>query len=106
MDAGAADVARLDIPADAQHERVFEVDCRLAVRRLAHAEAAWHELRVFVDGALRWSRRVDTAEGPGDSLDYRFTLRLPVERPARLLATVATQGVRRLSLVIEATQEL
>jgi hypothetical protein len=104
VDAGSADVARLDIPADAQRERAFELDCRFVVKRRADADTAWHELRVSVDGALRWSRRVDSAEG-SDSLDYRFSLRLPPGRPLRLLATTAVQGVQRVSLAWEAQEE-
>ena len=105
LDAGSGDVARLDIPADAQRERQFEIDSRFVVRRRADAEEAWHELRVSVDGALRWSRRVDSAEGSSDSLDYRFSVRLPAGRPLRLLATTAVQGVQRVSLVLEAQEE-
>ena len=104
LDAGGADVARLDIPADAQRERHFELDCRFVVKRRAGVEDAWHELRVSVDGALRWSRRVESSEG-SDSLDYRFSLRLPPGRPLRLLATTAVQGVQRVSLVWEAVEE-
>ncbi|WP_157266826.1 hypothetical protein [Azohydromonas aeria] len=104
LDAGGADVARLDIPADAQRERVFELDCRFVVRRRAGVDDAWHELRISVDGALRWSRRVDSAEG-SDSLDYRFNLRVPPGQPLRLLATTAVQGVQRVSLAWEALEE-
>ena len=104
LDAGSADVARLDIPADAQRERHFKLDCCFVVKRRAGAQDAWHELRVSVDGALRWSRRVDSAEG-SDSLDYRFSLRLPPGRPLRLLATTVVQGVQRVSLVWEAVEE-
>ncbi len=104
LDAGSGDVARLDIPADAQRERHFEIDSRFVVRRRADADEAWLELRVSVDGALRWSRRVDSAEG-SDSLDYRFSVRLPAGRPLRLLATTVVQGVQRVSLVLEAWEE-
>ncbi|MDZ5458998.1 hypothetical protein [Azohydromonas lata] len=104
LDAGGADVARLDIPADAQRERHFELDCRFVVKRRTGVEDAWHELRVSVDGALRWSRRVESGEG-SDSLDYRFSLQLPPGQPLRLLATTAVQGVQRVSLVWEAVEE-
>ena len=50
------------------------------------------------------SRRVDSSEG-SDSLDYRFSLRLPPGRPLRLLATTAVRGVQRVSLVWEAVEE-
>ena len=59
VDAGTRDVARLDVPADALHEREFEIFCRAVVVERSGAAGAWHELSVRVNGALEWTRRVD-----------------------------------------------
>lgn len=95
-------VAHLDIPADASRERSFEIDCSLAVRRREGAPAT-HALRVLVDGAQEWSRRVPTHDGASDTLDVRLRRVVSVGRPLRISATAAVEGavVLRLSIVAE-----
>lgn len=106
VDAGARDVATLDIPADAHRERVFEIDCRFVVRALGDGRSATHALRVLVDGAQEWARRADTANpGATDSLEYRFRRRVPSGQPLRLVATTEVQGAQRLVLLLEAQEE-
>jgi hypothetical protein len=101
-DAGARGVARLDIPADAQRERSFEVDCRLVVR--ASQAGARHGMRVLVDGALEWARTVATHPDGDDSLDLRLYRSVPVGRPLRLTATCDLHGAQRVSLRISAEE--
>ena len=105
--ADAADVAVLDIPADLRRERRFEIDCRFVVRtREDVAPGAWHAMRVSVDGAQEWSRRIDTANpGASDSLDVHFRRDLPAGRPLRIVATTEVGGgAQRVSLAIEADE--
>lgn len=103
--AGAAPIARLEIPADLQRERRFEIAVAMTVQALAAAAAPTHGLRVFADGRLEWSRRIGTQHpAPYDGLDYRFVRSVPVGRPLRLEAHAeCTQG-RRLTLQIEADE--
>lgn len=102
--AGSADVVRLDIPPDARRERVFEVFCGWVVaNRAGHADA-WHEMRVLVDGAQQWSRRVATHAGE-DSLDLRLRCVVPVGRPLRLTAITALHHAQRVGLTITADEE-
>ena len=98
------DAARLDIPADAQRERRFEVYCCFTV---AHpgAGAAWHALRVLVDGQHEWSRRIATDPGARDTLEVRFGRTVPAGRALRLHALGATGRARPLRLSIEAEEE-
>jgi hypothetical protein len=103
IDAGAADVATLDIPPDAQRTRRFEIDCRFVV---AHrAAGATHGMRVEVDGALEWTRQAPT-ENPGatDSMDYHFRRDVPVGRPLRIVVKTEIRHVQRVGLVIEAEE--
>jgi hypothetical protein len=95
-------VALLDIPADAARERAFEIYCSLAVRR-GDGAAASHALRVLVDGAQQWSRRVPTHAGAADTLDVRLRRVVPVGRPLRIGAIGEADGaaVLRLSIVAE-----
>jgi hypothetical protein len=104
VDAGAADVARLDIPGHAERERRFEVSCSFFVAHAGGGEA-WHELRLLVNGVHEWSRRVPTHEGRQDSLDFRFQRVVPVGEPLRLTATTAVKGARRISLQLSAEEE-
>jgi hypothetical protein len=102
----AGDVATLDIPADLQRDRDFEIDCRFVVRARPGADAPWHAMRVSVDGSLEWSRRIATStQGDSDSLDYHFRRSLPRGQALRVVATTQMQGAQRLSLAIEAEAE-
>lgn len=103
--AGARDVVRLDIPADAQRERTFEIFCRLVVSNKAGRTDATHAMRVLVDGALEWSRSMPTHADGEDSLDLRLRRSVPVGRPLRLTATCELRGAQRVSLSISAEEE-
>jgi len=102
----AGDVAVLDIPADLKRERRFEIDCRFIVRSREDATGAWHAMRVSVDGAQEWSRRIDTANpGASDSLDVHFRRDVPAGKPLRIVATTEVGlGAARVALVIEAEE--
>lgn len=105
-DAGAGDVATLEIPADAKRDRRFEIDCRFVVRAgQAPGEGSWHAMRVYVDGALEWSRRIATANaGSHDSLDVHFRRDVPAGRALRIVAATDLRGARRVSLKVEAEE--
>ena len=105
VDAGTRDVARLDIPADALHEREFEVFCRAVVTERAGTAGAWHEVSVRVNGALEWTRRVAVAPNEEDSLDLRLRRTVPVGRPLHLVVQSKIHGVQRRLLTISADQE-
>lgn len=103
-DAGDAAEAQLTIPADARHERRFEIACQAQLRCGDLAADAWHEMAVYANGALQWRRRVPT-HNPGsfDGLDYRFAATVPVGQSLKLLVRVqAKGGARRERLEIEA----
>lgn len=105
--ADGGDVATLDIPADSRRERRFEIDCRFVVRTREEAPpGAWHAMRVSVDGAQEWSRRIETANpGASDSLDVHFRRDVPSGKPLRIVATTEVGGgAQRVSLVIEADE--
>jgi len=102
--AGTRDVARLDIPPDAQRDRTFEVFVTLAVQNRAERPGATHALRVLVNGALEWQRTVPTHPGPGDTLDLRLTRVVPLGQPLRLTATSEVVGAQRVSLKISADE--
>lgn len=102
--AGAADVALLVIPADARRERVFEVDCRFVVRAAEAGQTAWHELRVEIDGAQQWSRRIET-HPPQDTFDYHCRVEVAVGRPLRVRAlTRVGAATLRHALSIDAEE--
>lgn len=105
LDAHDAATATLVIPADARVERRFEIACAITVVRPAGGAPGWHQMTVQANGAQQWRRRVPT-HNPGeyDGLDYRFNRTVPVGQALRVTVTVAGQGVRRRSLVIEADQ--
>ena len=103
IDAGAADVAKLDIPPSTQRERVFEIDLRFAVRAPASGAAAWHAMNVDLNGVREWSRRCDTHH-PTDSLDYHCRVVLPIGRALRVRAVTQVGGAQRVRLVIEAEE--
>jgi hypothetical protein len=105
IDAGDADIARLDIPADIQSERSFEISVSMTVRPHDDADDPWHELRVFADGELQWSRRIKSQQPAAfDGLDYRFRRRVAVGRGLQLLAIAECRGGRRWRLLIEADE--
>lgn len=104
-DSGHRDVVKLDIPADAQRERRFEIFVRLVVANKAGRGDATHALRVLVDGALEWSRRAPTHTDGSDSLDLRLSRTVPVGRPLRLSASCELRGAQRVRLSISADEE-
>ena len=105
VDVGDDDVAHLDIPPHAQRDRTFEVSVDFTVRPTAGQDDAWHELRVLLNGAHQWSRRIATHHDGADSLDYRVRCRVPVGEPLRITAATEIHGVRRLNLRIVADEE-
>ena len=105
VQAGTAPIAELEIPADSQREREFEISCAMTVRANAGAETPAHELRVYADGELQWSRRIPTQHpAPFDGLEMRFRRRVAVGRALRLQAHADCTEGRRLSLLIEADE--
>ena len=104
-DSGHRDVARLDIPADALHDRTFEIDFRLVVNNKTGRTDATHGLRVLVDGALEWARNVPTQPGGVDTLDLRLRRTVPAGRPLRLAAACDLRGAVRVSLAISAEED-
>jgi hypothetical protein len=104
-DAGDHGVALLDIPADAFRDRTFEVAVDFSVKSLPDADGPWHELRVLVNGAQQWSRRVPTHPDGGDSLDYRMRRSVPLGEPLRVTAVTEIHRVRRLRLRVVADEE-
>lgn len=105
VDAGAADIATLDIPASARSTRAFEIDVRFVVRAPLDGEGAWHALAVELNGLRQWQRRIDT-HGPGqtDSLDYHCRREVPVGQALRVRAITQVGGAARVRLVIEAEE--
>ena len=104
-DSGHRDVVKLDIPADAQRERRFEIFVRLVVANKAARKDATHAMRVLVDGALEWSRKAPTHAEGSDSLDLRLRRVVPVGRALRLSATCELQGSQRVGLTISAEED-
>ena len=103
--AGDSAVARLDIPADARRERTFEISFSMTVRANDGAASPWHEMRVYADGQLQWSRRISTQQTAAfDGLEYRLRRRIEAGRALRLHALVACAEGRRLKLEIEADE--
>ena len=102
-DAGDADVAQLDIPPHASRERRFEIFCSFSVAHRSGGEAS-HGLRVLINGAQEWARRVGTHPGT-DSLDVRLRRTVPVGEPLRLTARTEVHGARRLRLTLTADEE-
>lgn len=105
VDAGAADIARLDIPASAKRTRVFEIDVRFAARALDSARPGWLSMNVELDGTLQWSRRTTIpAALDGDSLDYHCRVELGLGRPLRVRASTQVGGAARVRLRIDAEE--
>ncbi len=105
VDVGDDDVAHLDIPPHAQRDRTFEVSVDFTVRSLPGHDAPWHELRVLLNGAQQWARRIAAQHDSADSLDYRVRCQVPVGEPMRITAATEIHGVRRLALRIIADEE-
>jgi hypothetical protein len=114
-DAGAADVAVLDIPASAQRDRVFEIDVGLTVRSAAPddlkpgkaAAAPSHALSVELNGSREWSRHIPTSNpGETDTLDWRCRRVVPLGQALRIRAITQVSGkVQRVRLLITAEEE-
>ena len=97
------DLAQLDIPAHASRERTFELFCSFVVT--SRDEGAFHGLRVLVDGAQHWTRRVSTAPGPSDSLEVRLRRTVAVGAPLRITAIGSTVGAVPIRLSISADED-
>lgn len=108
-DAGTDAVAPLVIPAALGRARTFDLDATLQVHVQAKVQAQasepWFELSVEVDGQRWWARRVP-AQSPGDTdgLDYHCRLTVEADAECRVRAKANGQGVRVLSLVLEARE--
>ncbi len=98
------EIAHLDIPADAGRERSFEIYCSFTVMH-RDAGAASHGLRVLVDGAHEWARRVPTHNGDRDLLDVRFRRTVPPGRALRISAIGEAEGAAPLGLSITAEED-
>jgi hypothetical protein len=103
-DAGDRAIARLDVPPHASRERDFEIDVRFVVKAGA-GRAPEHGLRVLVDGALEWARRLPTARGGEDTLEWRQRRRVPVGQALKIQALTEVQHALRLRLVISAAED-
>jgi hypothetical protein len=103
-DAGERDVAVLAIPPDALRDRRFDVSCRFVVAARGDGPAR-HGMRVEVNGAQEWARRLPT-ENPGhtDSMDYRFRRDVPAGQGLRVVVKTEAHGARRIALSIEAEE--
>ena len=105
-ESGSRDVVKLDIPADAQRERTFEIFVRLLVVNKTGSAEATHALKVLVDGALEWQRSAATHPEGNDSLDFRLRRTVPLGRPLRLNASCELRGgAQRVNLSISAEEE-
>lgn len=104
VNVAGGDVVQLNIPADLQRDRCFEICCRFVVNYKGSGDA-FHGLRIAVNGALEWSRRAPTHPGADDSLDYRFRRMLPSGQPLRLNATTEAHLATRTNLSISADEE-
>jgi hypothetical protein len=104
VDAGDRAIARLDVPPHANRERVFEIDVRFVVRAGA-GRAPQHGLRVLVNGAQEWARRVPTARDGEDSLEWRQRRSVPVGQPLRIQALGDVQQALRMRLVVSVVED-
>lgn len=104
VDAGDRAIARLDVPPHAARERVFEIDVRFVVKAGAGRDPQ-HGLRVLVDGAQEWARRVATVRDGEDSLEWRQRRRVPVGQALKIQALTEVRSALRLRLTISAVEE-
>lgn len=95
---------KLDIPPDAVRTRTFEISCSLQVQARGTADA-WHGMKVLVDGAQQWARRVPTHESGRDSLDVRFRKTVEPGRPLRLSVQTELHQAAPLTLQLVAEEE-
>lgn len=98
------ELLKLDIPPDAVRDRTFEISCSLQVQARDAGEA-WHGLKVLVDGAQEWARRVPTHADGRDSLDVRFRKTVPAGRPLRLAVRTELHRAAPVSLQLMAEEE-
>jgi len=105
LEAGAADVAVLDVPPSAQRDRAFKIHVHFVVRAPVPLAGAWHEMDVELNGLRQWSRRVDTHNpGETDSLDYHCRREVPAGQALRVRVTTRVHGVFRARLNLEAEE--
>ncbi len=105
IDAGDADVARLDIPPHLSRSRNFAVDVRFVVQCPSPTGGAWHALTVELDGRQHWSRRIATSNpGQTDSLDFHCRVELPAGAALRVRALARAGGARHRQLRIDAEE--
>ncbi len=107
VDAGAAEIATLDIPPALGRVRRFHVDVRLVVQCPADsATGAWHAMTVQANGRKQWSRQIATSNpGQTDSLDYHFRIDVPESTALRVRALTRVRGAVRRRLAIEAEEQ-
>ena len=104
VDAADRAIAKLDVPPHATRERDFEIDVRFVVKAGAGREPQ-HGLRVLVNGAQEWARRLPTSRDGEDSLEWRQRRRVPVGQPLCVQALTEVQHALRLRLSISAVEE-
>ena len=104
VDAGDRAVARLDIPPHTSRERRFEIDVRFVVKAAAGGDPS-HALKVLINGAQQWSRRVPTHADGDDSLEWRVRHTVPVGEALRIQALTEVRQALRRRLVIEAHED-
>lgn len=95
---------KLDIPPDAARTRTFEISCSLQVQA-GEGQDAWHGLKVLVDGAQQWARRVPTHESGRDSLDVRFRRMVEPGQPLRLSVQAELHRAAPVTLQLVAEEE-
>ena len=103
-DAGDRPIARLDVPPHATRERVFEIDVRFVVKAGAGRDPQ-HGLRVLINGAQEWTRRLKTQRDGEDGLEWRQRRSVPVGEALRIQALTEVQHAMRLRLVVTAVEE-
>ena len=104
VDAADRAIARLDVPPHATRERDFEIDVRFVVKAGAGRQPQ-HGLRVLVNGAQEWTRRLSTQREGEDSLEWRQRRRVPVGEALRIQALTDVQHAMRLRLVVSAVED-
>jgi hypothetical protein len=98
-------VAELRVPPDAHKVRTVEVYCRFVVA-LKTETPATHGMSVYANGALQWSRRIETHNpGATDTLDHRFSRELSVGEPLRVTVNAEAIGCVPLHIDIEVEEE-
>lgn len=106
VDAGDADVATLTVPAVLGRDRVFEIDLRFVVQTPESGPAPWLAVRLDLNGAQAWRRRIP-AQCPGETDNLEFHCRRTVAEGQALRLRAVTQvggGVRRQRLRLDAEE--